>query len=77
MSTPTTDGKMLANTVYHATEVSGPVMGYARLRRMIIKGPATKLDFSGYETGMIILDVGLAMATKYLLIKQGMNLPIY
>ena len=37
---------------------------------MIIKDPATKLDFTGYDTGMIILDVGLDMATKDLLIKQ-------
>lgn len=49
MYTPSIDGKMLASTVYHAAVVSGQAMGYAHLGRMIIKGSATKLDFTGYS----------------------------
>ena len=71
MSTISTDVKIIANTAYNAAVVCDPAVGYARLERMIIKDPVTKLDFTGYDTGMMILDVGLAMATIYLLIKQG------
>ena len=44
---------------------------------MIVKGPATKLDFTSYVTGMMILDVGLDMATKDLLINRAFHLTIY
>lgn len=71
MSTPSTDGKMLANTAYHSAVVSGLAMGYARLSKMIFKGATPKLDFTGYDVGMVVLDVGLALATKDMLIKQG------
>ena len=70
MSTTNTNGKMIANMAYHAAVVSGLAVGYACLGRMIIKGNALKQDFTGYDTGMMILDVGLAMATKDLLIKH-------
>jgi len=66
-----TDGKMLANAAYHAAVTSGLAIGYARLGKMIFKGPSPKLDFTGYDVGMVVLDIGLAMATKDMLIKQG------
>lgn len=71
MTTPITDGKMLANAAYHAAITSGLAMGYARLGKMIFKGTTPKLDFTGYDVGMVVLDVGLAMATKDMLVKQG------
>jgi hypothetical protein len=72
MSTPITDGKMLAKAAYHSAVVSGLAMGYARLSKMIFKGATPKLDFTGgYDVGIVVLDVGLAMATKDMLIKQG------
>lgn len=71
MSTPITDGKMLANAAYHSAVVTGLAMGYARLGKMIFKGPSPKLDFTGFDVGMVVLDVGLAMATRDMLIKQG------
>ena len=43
---------MIANMAYYAAVVSGLAMGYAHIGWMITKGPATKLDFTGYDTGM-------------------------
>ena len=71
MSTPSTDGKQLANLAYHSAVVSGLAMGYAALGKKITKGATPKLDFVPYDAGMVILDVGLAMATKDMLVKQG------
>jgi hypothetical protein len=72
MTTPITDGKMLANAAYHSAVVTGLAMGYARLTKMITKGATPKLDFTGYDVGMVALNVGLAMATRDMLIKQGL-----
>ena len=71
MASPSADGKMLVNMVYHSAVVSTLAMGYARLCKMVFKGTMPKLDFTGYDLGMIVLDVGLAMATKDMLVKQG------
>ena len=71
MSTPSTDGKQFANLAYHSAVVSGLAMGYAALGKKIMKGATPKLDFAPYDVGMVILDVGLAMATKDMLVKQG------
>ena len=35
-----------------------------------------KFDFAPYDLGMVVLDIGLAMATKDMLVKQGI-LPAY
>ena len=71
MSTPTTDGKMLVNALYHSAVVSGLAMGYAKLGKMAIAGPTPKLDYTPRDVGMVVVDVALAMATKDMLIKQG------
>lgn len=71
MTTPSTDGKMLVNALYHSTIVSGLAMGYSRLGKMVIGGAAPKLDFTPRDVGMVVVDVALAMATKDMLIKQG------
>lgn len=71
MTTPATDGKMLANVLYHSTVVSGLAMGYSRLGKMVIGGAPPKLDFTPRDVGMVVVDVALAMATKDMLIKQG------
>ena len=71
MTTPTTDGKMLVNALYHSAVVSGLAMGYSRLSKMAIGGASPKLDFTPRDVGMVIADVALAMATKDMLIKQG------
>jgi len=71
MTTPVTDGKMLVNALYHSAVVSGLAVGYSRLSRMVIGGAPPKLDFAGRDVGMLVVDVTLAMATKDMLIKQG------
>ena len=71
MTTPVTDGKMLVNALYHSAVVSGLTMGYSRLTKLAIGGAVPKLDFNPRDIGMIVVDVALAMATKDMLIKQG------
>ena len=71
MSTPSTDGKQLANLAYHSFVVSGLAIGYAVVGKKILKGATPKLDFAPYDVGVVVLDVGLAMATKDVLVKQG------
>ena len=66
-----TDGKMLVNTLYHSSIVSALAIGYCRLGRMAIGGPSPKLEYTPRDLGLIIIDVALAMATKDMLIKQG------
>ena len=65
MTTPATDGKMLVNALYHAA-------GYARLGKMAIGGSPPKLDFTPRDVGMVVVDIALAMATKDMVIKQGL-----
>ena len=71
MATPGADGKQLANSTYHAAVVSGLAIGFATLGKKITKSAGPKLDFALYDIGMVVLDVGLAMATKDMLVKQG------
>ena len=74
MTTPATDGKMLVNVLYHSAVVSGLAIGYARLGKVAVGGPP-KLDFTPRDIGMVVVDVALAMATRDLLIKQGVLPP--
>lgn len=71
MTTPVTDGKMFVNALYHSAVVSGLAVGYSRLSRTVIGGAPPKLDLTGRDVGMLVVDVTLAMATKDMLIKQG------
>lgn len=66
---------MLVNALYHSAVVSGLAMGYARIGKMAIGGPPPKLDFTPRDIGMVVVDVALAMATKDMLIKQGILPP--
>lgn len=43
---------------------------------MTILGSPTKLDFTTGEEGTLVVDVALFMATKDLLIRQGILLPL-
>ena len=75
MTTPATDGKMIMNALYHSAVVSGLAVGYSRLGKMAIGGPSPKLDFTPRDIGMVVVDVALAIATKDMLIKQGILPP--
>ena len=69
-STPT--GKNIANDLYHVAIVGGLVIGYAKLSQMVFKGPTPRLDLTPRDAGMVVLDLSAAMATKEMLIKQGL-----
>ena len=68
---PAAEGKMLGNTLYHSAVTSGLAMGYARLGKMALGGATPKLDFTGRDVGLVVLNVAAAMATKDYLVKQG------
>lgn len=65
------DGKTFVNDLYHAAVVGGLAMGYAKIGQMVFKGALPKLDFTPRDAGMVVLDLSAAMATKDMLIKQG------
>ena len=71
MTTPAADGKMLVNALYHSAVVSGLAIGYSRLGKAFVGGPPPKLDYTPRDAGMLVVDVALAMATKDMLVKQG------
>ena len=71
MTAPATDGKMLVNALYHSAVLSGLAMGYSRLGKMLFGGAPPKLDFNPRDIGTVVVDVSLGMATKDMLIKQG------
>ena len=69
MSSPSS--KNIANDIYHAAVVSGLAIGFAKLSQMVLKGPMPRLDLTPRDVGMVVLDLSAAMATKDVLIKQG------
>ena len=75
MAMPATDGK--ANALFHGAVISGLALGYAQLRKMIVKGPTPNLDWSTpQDIGMVVLGVTLMMATWSYLVRQGVLPPI-
>ena len=62
-TTPATDGKEIANALYHGAVISGPAIGYAQLRKLIVKVSAPKLDTTPQDIGMVVLYETLTMAT--------------
>ena len=69
MATP--DGKQIANMLYHAGVETVLTVGYSELGRKLLKRSAPKVDFNMGDLGMLTIDILLAMATKDLLVKQG------
>ena len=72
MATSSADGKMLVNALYHGITVTGIAIVYSRLGRMMIGGQTPKLDYTPRDFGMAAIYMSLAIATKDILIKQGM-----
>lgn len=62
--------KEIANLVYHASIISALTIGFAKLGKML-KASTPKLDFTAQDIVMTTLDIGLALATKDMLEKQG------
>ena len=72
MAKPNINGKEIVNTAYHAIVVSGLAAGFSTLEKMVFTRASTpKLDFNGMDILMMTLNIGLAMATKDMLEKQG------
>ena len=64
--------KNIANDLYHAGVVGGLVIGYAKIGQMVFKGPMRRLDLTPRDARKVVLDLSTAMATKDMLIKQGL-----
>jgi hypothetical protein len=71
MSTMNTDGKIIGNLVYHAAVITALEIGYAQITNKIMKQAVPKLQLDGYNMAMLMLDTGLAIATRDMLVKQG------
>ncbi|CAC5385868.1 unnamed protein product [Mytilus coruscus] len=70
MTTPK-DGKQIANMLYHAGVETMLTVGYAEIGKKVFRRPAPKVDFNMNDIFMLSIDILLAMATKDMLIKQG------
>lgn len=70
MSAPTS--KNIANDLYHVAVVGVLVIGYAKVSQMLFKGPMPHLDLTPRDAGMVVLDISAAMATKDMLVRQGL-----
>ncbi|CAC5403289.1 unnamed protein product [Mytilus coruscus] len=68
----TKDGKkQIANMLYHAGVETLLTVGYAEIGKKVLRRPAPKVDFNMNDIFMLSIDILLAMATKDMLIKQG------
>ena len=57
--------------LYHAGVETVLTVGYAEIARKLLRRPPPKVDFNMGDVGMLSLDILLAMATRDMLIKQG------
>ena len=67
----TIDGKQIINMLYHAGVETVLTVGYAEIARKLLRRSPPKVDFNIGDIGMLSLDILLAMATRDMLIKQG------
>ena len=65
------DGKQIANMLYHAGVETLLTVGYSEFGRKLLRRPAPKVDFNMGDIAMLSIDILLAMATRDMLIKQG------
>ena len=67
------DGKQIANMLYNAGVETLLTVGYSELGRKLLRRPAPKVDFNMDmgDISMLSIDILLAMATRDMLIKQG------
>ena len=57
--------------LYHAGVESLLTIVYSELGRKSLRRPSPKVDFNMGDIGMLSVDILLAMATRDILIKQG------
>lgn len=65
------DGKQIVNMLYHAGVETALTVGYSEIARKIFRKPAPKVDFNMTDIAWLSVDIALAMATKDMLVKQG------
>ena len=65
------DGKQIVNMLYHAGVETLLTVGYAELGRKLLRRQPPKVDFNMADIGMLSIDILLAMATRDMLVKQG------
>ena len=65
------DGKQIVNMLYHAGVETLLTVGNAELGRKLLKRPPPTVDINMADIGMLSIDILPAMATKDMLIKQG------
>ena len=67
----TIDGKQIVNMLYHAGVATALTIRYSELGMKLLRRPVPKVDFNMADVGMLSVDILLAMATRDMLIKQG------
>ena len=65
------DGKQIANMLYYAGVETLLTVGYSELGRKLLRRSAPKVDFNMGDIAMLSIDILLTMATRDMLIKQG------
>ena len=65
------DSKQIANMLYHAGVETLLTIGYSELGRKLLRRPALKVDFYMSDIGMLSIDTLLVIATRDMLIKEG------
>ena len=65
------DVKQIVNMLYHAGVETVLTVGYAEIGRKLLRRPPPKVDFNMADIGMLSVYIVSAMATKDMLVKQG------
>ena len=65
------DVKEIVNMLYHAGVEIVFTVGYAEIGRKVLRRPPPKVDFNMADIGMLSVYIVSAMATKDMLVKQG------
>ena len=65
------DVKQIVNMLYHAGVETVLTVGYAEIGRKVLRRPPPKVDFNMADIGMLSVYIVSAMATKDMLVKQG------
>ena len=60
--------------LYHTCVELVLTLGYAEISRKLLKRQSPKLDFKMGDVAMLSFDILLAMATRHMMIKQGIFL---
>ena len=65
------DGKQIVNMLYHAGVETVLTVGYSEIGKKLLRRSPPRVDFNMGDIAMLSIDILLAMATRDMLIKQG------